>query len=60
MIVGEVVMGSIGETEVKDDASVSPSKEDVNSDEVVDEREVSDSCVIVETDGSNWSGADTE
>jgi len=61
LIVGDVVMDSIGETEVNDDASVSPSNEDVNSDDVVEEREVSDSWVIVETEGSIWaSGADTE
>jgi hypothetical protein len=61
LIVGDVVIGSMGETEVKDDASVSPSKEDVNSDEVVEERDVSDSWVMVDTEGSIWArGADTE
>jgi len=36
-----------------------PSNEDVNSDEVVDEWEVSDGWVIVETQGSNLAeGAD--
>jgi hypothetical protein len=53
LIVGEEVIGSIGETEVNDDASVSPSKEDANSDEVVEERDVSESWVIVDTEGSN-------
>ena len=51
----------MGETEANDEASVSPSNEDVNSDDVVEEREVSDSWVIVETEGSNWaSGAEAE
>jgi len=38
-MVGDGVIGSISETEVNDEASVSPLKEDVNSDEVVDERD---------------------
>ena len=61
MIVGDGIIGSIGETEVKDDASVSPSKGDVNLDEVVNQRDRSESWVIVDTEGSNWaSEAETE
>jgi len=39
--------------------SVSP--EDVNSDDVVDEREVMDCRVVIETEDSDWAeGGDTE
>jgi hypothetical protein len=41
----------MGETGVQDDASVSSSEKDVNSDEAVDEGDVSDSWVIMEMEG---------
>ena len=52
---GESVIGSIGEIEVNDDASVSPPKEYVNSDGVVEEPGASDTWVIAETEGTNWA-----
>ena len=45
--------------EINDRGSVL--REDVNSDDVVDEREVMDSRVVIETEGFDWAeGGDTE
>jgi len=48
LIVGKGGMGSIGEIAINDKGSVWP--EDVNSDDVVNEGEVTDSRVVIETE----------